>query len=243
MPAEEIKFGAIFSSVEVQSAWKAIEPEIQKLEIPDGTGGVNPGDRRALFYLISYFKPLRTLEIGTHIGASTVHIAAALQNRRKSDNQECPKLISLDVKDVNDPITRPWKEHGAELSPFEMIKQIGCGNHVEFVTAASLNYMVACEQKYDFIFIDGDHTAKTVYQEIPAALKLLTQNGLILLHDYFPKLKALWSNRSIIPGPCLATERLRKDSTQLSVLPLGPLPWATKLNSNLTSLALLARDS
>ena len=42
-------------------------------------GAVNPGDRRALYHLVGYFKPCRVLEIGTHVGASTVHIASALR--------------------------------------------------------------------------------------------------------------------------------------------------------------------
>ena len=42
-------------------------------------GGVNPGDRRALYQLVGHFKPRRVLEIGTYVGASTVHIASALR--------------------------------------------------------------------------------------------------------------------------------------------------------------------
>ena len=38
----------------------------------DDEGGVNPGDRRAIYSLIHYLKPISVLEIGTHIGASTV---------------------------------------------------------------------------------------------------------------------------------------------------------------------------
>lgn len=60
-----------------------------------------------MYYLIRKFKPLSVLEVGTHIGASTIH--------RK------------------------------------------------------------CEQTFGLIFLDGDHTAKTVYQEILAALRLLNK--------------------------------------------------------------------
>ena len=112
---------------------------------------------------------------------------------------------------------------------------------MEFITSTSLSYFTRCELRFDFIFLDGDHTAKTVYQEIPAALRLLNQNGVILLHDYFPNLKALWPNGSVIPGPFLATERLVKEGANLVVLPLGELPWPTKLQSNVTTLALLLR--
>ena len=110
---------------------------------------------------------------------------------------------------------------------------------VDFVTSNSLDYLSACRKKFDFIFLDGDHSAKTVYREIPIALGLLDSGGVILLHDYFPNLKPLWSDGSVIPGPFLATERLKHEAANVVVVPLGRLPWATKLQSNTTSLALL----
>ena len=75
------------------------------------------------------------------------------------------------------------------------------------------------------------------------ALKMLNPNGVILLHDYFPGMKPLWSDGTVIPGPYLATERFVKEGINLTVLPLGELPWPTKLGSNVTSLALLLRKN
>ena len=243
LSAKEVNLEEIFSSGEIERAWNAIAPELQTFEIPDGTGGVNPGDRRAIFYLTSYFKPRSVLEVGTHIGASTVHIAAALARHQRLVNKKPLNLVSVDVSVVNDPIAKSWLQPGTRYSPAQMINRMGHGYFVEFITKASLAYMAGCKQRYDFIFLDGDHAAKTVYQEIPAALALLEKDGLILLHDYFPKLNPLWSDGSIIPGPLLATDRLRTEGIQFKVLPLGQLPWPTKLRSNITSLALLVRET
>jgi hypothetical protein len=55
--AEEVNLEEIFSSREIEAAWEALTPELREFAIPDGTGGVNPGDRRAIFYLVSYFEP------------------------------------------------------------------------------------------------------------------------------------------------------------------------------------------
>jgi hypothetical protein len=55
-------------------------------------------------------------------------------------------------------------------------------------------------------------------------------------------LQPLWSNGSVIPGPFLATERLKAEEAKVVVLPLGELPWPTKLRSSATSLALLLGD-
>lgn len=237
---KEIDLEQILSSTEIATAWSAVAPELEAFEIPDGTGGVNPGDRRAIFYLISHFKPCSVLEVGSHIGASSVHIAVGLHRSQKQD-QRNRSLTSVDITDVNDPVAKPWLAYGTKYSPAELIESVGCNYFVKFVTKPSLPYMKECRQEYDFIFLDGDHGAKTVYQEIPAALEILKPGGLILLHDFFPGLKPLWSNGAVEMGPVLATERLKSEGAPLKVLPLGELPWPTKLGTNITSLAILTR--
>ena len=83
LPARDCNLEQIFNSEEIAQAWETIRPALEAFELPDGTGEVNRGDRRAIFYLISYFEPQTVLEIGTHIGASTLHIAAALRKAQR----------------------------------------------------------------------------------------------------------------------------------------------------------------
>lgn len=232
----------LFESGEIENMWNDSKKEIDIFSIPDGSGGVNPGDRRALYYLISKLKPSSVLEVGTHIGASTLHIASALYMSQIKNGKNA-NLITVDILDVNSTVTKPWLRYGTKYSPIELINKLNYGSFVKFVADTSLNYVANCKQKFDFIFLDGSHLASTVYQEIPMALRLLNQNGVILLHDYFPGMRPLWSNGTVIPGPYLATERLAKEGINLIVLPLGELPWPTKLASNVTSLALLLRKN
>jgi predicted O-methyltransferase YrrM len=239
LPESEVWLDEVFGSREVEARWRAAAAGLGEFEIPDGTGGVNPGDRRAIFYLLSYFKFSSVLEVGTHIGASTVHAAAALRGNVEAGGA-APALVSVDARAVNDPVAKPWVQHGAKYSPAEMVERAGCGRFTEFVTQPSLDYMAGSRRKFQLVFLDGEHAAKTVYREIPAALELLEEGGLILLHDYFPGLRPLWSDGSVVPGPFLATKRFLKEGARFKVLPLGRLPWPTKLNSNVTSLALLS---
>ncbi len=247
----------VFSSYETDSLWNSAIRKLTLCHIPDGSGGVNPGDRRALFYLICAFKPRSILEIGTHIGASTVHLAMALHMNRtfghggdpgglattptRASMAERPGLVSVDVADVNDAVSKPWLKHGTKHSPVEMARRMGTGHLVEFVVDHSLDYLKKSHDRFDFIFLDGDHGAETVYQEIPSALGALDQGGVILLHDYFPGLRPLWMDGSVVSGPFLAIERLRNEGADFIVYPLGKLPWPTKLRSNVTSLALLVK--
>jgi len=230
----------IFYDDRIEHLWNKSKAGIDKMSMPHGTGGVNAGDRKAIYYLICKLEPASVLEIGTHIGASTVHIAAALYMSRIRLGINA-QFTSVDMVDVNSHETKPWLNYGSKHSPAEMINKLNYGSFVNFAVDTSLNYAANCTEKYDFIFLDGSHAASIVYQEIPMFLKLLNPDGLILLHGYFPSLKPLWSKGTIIPGPYLATERLVKEGVNLDILPLGNLPWPTKQRSNATSLALLLR--
>lgn len=240
-PRSEVSLESIFASDAIEASWNETRQDLEAFAIPDGTGGVNPGDRKAIYYLISAFRPASVLEIGTHIGASTAHVASALF-RSRVKNGEPAALITVDIEDVNSAEGTPWLKHGMRHSPREMVDALGFGSFVEFVTDTSIRFAARCPSTFDFIFLDGDHSASTVYQEIPIALNLLNRGGVLLLHDFFPGMKPLWANGSVIPGPYLATRRLVREGLKLSIWPLGRLPWPTKLQSNVTSLALVLRD-
>lgn len=236
---EQLAVKDTFHQAELANAWQQAQAQLTRFSIPDGSGGVNPGDRRALFYLIRSLQPQNVLEVGTHIGSSTLHIATAMQ--QYADPAHPVQLTTVDIADVNDPVQQPWLNFGSPASPLALIEAIGCQDWVNFVQADSIAYLAQCQKTFDFIFLDGSHTAKAVYQEVPLALQLLNPSGIILLHDYFPDLQPLWSDNSLIPGPCLAIDRLKQEGAKLQVIPLGELPWATKLNSNVTSLAIVLR--
>jgi predicted O-methyltransferase YrrM len=236
-----INLDALFQSDASQQELAALEEETRSLAIPEDTGGVNPGDRRAIYCLIRHLAPNSILEVGTHIGVSTLHIALALKRLRAINPRHSYNLVSVDIRDVNDGVSTPWREYGSELSPLEMLQKMQCDDLVTFVVMDSLEFFPRCEQQFDLIFLDGSHSSAAVYEEVPAALKVLAPGGYILLHDYFPNLRPLWSNRAVVPGPYLATQRLEREGAPIRVLPLGGLPWVTKLRSKVTSLALLGK--
>lgn len=198
----------------------------------DEFGGVNPGDRRALYTLIATLKPVNVLEIGTHIGASTLYIARALKTAGAG------RMTTVDILDVND-ANASWRDHAVPSCPLENAKTLDCENVITFVTSPSQKFMGSTDQKFDFIFLDGDHSAATVYAELELALRCLAPNGVILLHDYYPEGKALFPNGSIIYGPYRALERIKNETPALKICPLGNLPWPTKQGTHTTSLALI----
>jgi predicted O-methyltransferase YrrM len=228
----------IFSDPVITAAWEEDHATIAGL-FGDGdySGGVNPGDRRALYFLIMALKPRNVLEIGTHIGASTMYIAAALKRLNEGG-----KLTSVDIIDVNHPEQGSWKKVGMSKSPADFAAEFSLLDRIRFHTSCSLEFMRATDQRFDFIFLDGDHAARAVYEEVSSALPLLHGNGVILLHDYYPNAKPLFPHSAPTGGPFHALRRVRKENSEIEVLPLGVLPWPTKLGTNVTSLALVAKS-
>ena len=204
-------------------------------------GGVNSGDQRAIYCLVRALRPRSILEIGTHVGSSTLGMALAAKRLAAAPEPVETTITTVDVHDVNHPVTGAWVKLGAEHSPAEMIDRIGASRFVSFRRRDSLEFLrdETDAGRFDFIFLDGDHSAPAVYQEIPAALRRLNRPGFILLHDYFPTLRPLWSDGIVLYGPRLAVQKLQREGAAIRVLPLGELPWRTKLDCNVTSLALV----
>jgi predicted O-methyltransferase YrrM len=228
---------AIFHSPAINAQWLVDGPNIARaIKIPDGvTGGVNPGDRQALYFLARGLGVRSILEIGTHVGASTVHLAAALLREPSAE-----RLVTVDVVDVNDGEGAYWKTAGLSRSPRDCVRALGAERLVEFVREKSLQFLERTFASFDLIFLDGDHSQETVYREIPMALAKLRRGGCVILHDFFPGNQALWQDSEPISGPFLAVERLRREGAQVMALPFGELPWPTKAGSHVTSLAILA---
>ena len=63
----------------------------------------------------------------------------------------------------------------------------------------------------------------------------------ILLHDFYPEAKPLYPDNNTISGPYLAMERVKKENPNITVTPLGDLPWPTKQGVNMTSLAIVSK--
>jgi len=224
---------SILRRPDLDAEWPACERQIASLfAAAPTTGSVNPGDRRALFYLVRHFKPSLVLEIGSNVGGSTLSMAMALRLNMDDGADPC-SLTTVDKSDVN----ALWKG-----GPRDRIASIGMAAHVDFVVSDSAKYLGATETRFDFVFVDGDHDADVVLNDVTGACRCLGRDGIIVLHDYFPDGKPLWSNNKVIAGPYHAIERLRRDGVAITAMPLGELPWSTKLGSGITSLAMLTRE-
>jgi predicted O-methyltransferase YrrM len=235
-PLSRTQLEAAFADGTIGNAWRSDLDKIGRvMPYVDIYGGVCPGERRAIYQLIAWLKPRRVLEIGTHIGASTLVIAQALASHAEPDSW----LLTGDILDVNDPAQGAFSSLGTP-SPREGLSRLGIENRVRFEAKPALQLMRHLDQKFDFIFLDGDHSATSVYQEVATALDLLSPDGLILLHDFYPQGKRIYPSGMVVPGPFVAAQRINSESRGLNFIPLGELPWETKQGVRKTSLALVS---
>jgi predicted O-methyltransferase YrrM len=65
---------------------------------------------------------------------------------------------------------------------------------VKYEIANSLEWLPKCENKFDIIFIDGDHNYKTVYEELKHVPRLLNHGGIVVCDDYQ---NSKWSMRDL----------------------------------------------
>lgn len=228
-------------SADLEEDWLRVREELQRY-FGEARHAINPGDRRALYYLARGLSCSRVLEVGTHVGASTTILCLALADEHVQSSAS-PHLVTVDILDVNDPDNGPWRQLNLGHSPAQVLRELHCEHLVQFVAQPSLTYLQQSQQRFDLIFLDGDHEAEIVYQEIAAAQNLLTPRGVILLHDFFPQGQPLWNNGTVISGPWEAVQRAKALGAPLEAHPLGQLPWPTKEDSNVTSLALLFRTA
>lgn len=210
---------------------------LSKIDIPSLSGGVNIGDQRTIYYLLSSLKPKSILEIGTHLGSSTISIALATKNYSTN-----AMIDTVDIHDVNDPKKEFWKKFGSKNSAKNNLKTIKLDHIVTFHISNSISFLKSSIKKYDFIFLDGSHSADYVYQEIMLSLKKLNNDGVILLHDYFHEGKEIWEGKLPIYGPYIAVKKILKENKKICIDPLIEVPWHTKLSTNKSSLAVLYKQ-
>lgn len=213
---------AYLDSSQFAKEWLDSQKRLEQVNPPDYADGVNRGDQRALYHLVRSLKPARILEVGTHIGSSTLAMALAAEQNSKEGTQSL--ITTVDIRDVNDPISKPWQQFGSNASPISKLEGLLLHDYVEFKVSDSLSFLTDCPDTFDLVFLDGNYSANVLYRELPLALERLNKAGTILLHDYFPQGEPLWPNTRAILGPWQAVSRFTEEKAGIEVLPLAGLP-------------------
>tara|TARA_R100000458_G_scaffold59355_1_gene69688 strand:- start:1858 stop:2367 length:510 start_codon:yes stop_codon:yes gene_type:complete len=117
-------------------------------------------------YIDSRFKK-RCLEIGAYEGRTTIELA--------------DKYEFVDVVD-------PWKDYWdiPDVSKAYDRFKYNTQNfdNINVYKDKSENVLPKLTEKYDLIYIDGDHKLDSVYNDIKMSCNLLTKDGVIVVDDY-----------------------------------------------------------
>lgn len=103
---------------------------------------------------------LDVLEIGTDIGIST---------KAFLENAFVKSLVSIDIKEC------PLAE--------DEVKELGRMDDWTFIRGDSREIMPKQKQKYDIVYVDGDHSGKAASKDINMAWGLVKTPGILMIHD------------------------------------------------------------
>lgn len=147
-----------------------VELDLSKMDVLDwAPAWLVPTERLTLFALICGLRPARYLEIGSFKGGSALIVAAAMKASGNPGHMYCVEP---------DPHIAP--EHWALVADRAVLIE-------GFSPAALLEAYKCADAPFDFVFIDGDHTAEGVYRDATGVFPYLANGAHLLFHDsHFP---------------------------------------------------------
>jgi len=114
--------------------------------------------------LVKCHKPRRLLEFGFGAGEATRAILGALQYNRQ---------------DFEYTIVDNWQDFGgAQPEATRALEYDG----VHFVTSSEVDFVLACQFAYDFVFSDADHCNTQEWFELVYG-RILARGGILVYHD------------------------------------------------------------
>jgi hypothetical protein len=123
-------------------------------------------DNWCLYRLVQLARPRRSLEIGIMRGSSSITIGRALMDA----NVNCVQ-IAVDI------------DAAAAEAAASHFRTYGIRSRYEPVVADSREWIGSSDDRWQFVFLDGDHRYETVALEFAEAYNRTDAGGWIILHD------------------------------------------------------------
>jgi predicted O-methyltransferase YrrM len=137
---------------------------------------VPPVSRAFLHFWISRHRPTAILEIGTYRAGTTRVLAEALSEL--ADTSSRGKIVTVDVERMApaEELVAGWPPSAASLVDFRIANSMSFFSEL-FVSGESE------ENKFDMIFIDGNHDYEFVYFDLLASARALRPGGILILDN------------------------------------------------------------
>ena len=166
-------------------------------------------------WLVSqYGIPKTVIEIGVFEGHTTFNMTAMLAQQYKDYKHYAidPHAESDDIEE--DVVAKAGDTFRSNLAEFEL------KDRIEFINKKSWDGLIDLHQrgmKADFIYIDGDHRAPAVLEDLVLSFNLLKKGGILLCDDC-----VFWRNEKLQNMPKLAVDAFV--NCYLDKMELVPLP-------------------
>ena len=146
----------------------------------------------------NYGIPKTVIEIGVFEGHTTFNMTAMFASQYKDYKHYAidPHAESDDIEE--DVVAKAGETFKANLAEFEL------KDHVEYLNTYSWDGLMDLYQrgvKADLIYVDGDHRAATVLEDLVLGFKLLNNGGVMLCDDC-----VVWYNEKLQNTPKLAVD-------------------------------------
>lgn len=161
---------------------------------------------------------IRFLQVGVYCGDASVWLLNNILTSSKS------KLVDVDTwKGSNEPAHESLDWNDIEQTYNQKISQY---KNIEKIKGTSEWYLTHANRKFDFIYIDGDHTSEGVYKDASLSWNLLVKNGIMAFDDYE------WNHPSNDPAkrPKNGIDKfLDQHSKDITILHRGYQIWLRKM--------------
>lgn len=127
-----------------------------------------------ILHLVRRYKPDRFLEIGTHRGVTTRTLAEKFPHMQ---------IVTVDPGDQIAATDRPRNQVTEYLPQAEIGECVTTHGNVT-VLKQRLEEIEFGKQRFDMVFIDGDHRFSAVLRDTRIALRLVEDPGILIWHDY-----------------------------------------------------------
>lgn len=191
-------------------------------QIENGVPGfTSPQVLSFLSDLVLWKQPDNVLEIGSYMGRSSIAIATAMMQIGAKGKLLCVDLFTDEIDDnyVNYPAIRSvaerigpcWQQYLDVPRPsilrayFDktLLRFPYLTPYVEVYQGASEQLSLPVERRFQFAYLDGDHTFEAVAIDLIKTLKNLDPGGIVAFDDcsdQFPGVQALIARLGDLPG-------------------------------------------
>lgn len=135
-----------------------------------------------LFRLVNHFQPQRILELGTSLGLSALYMHKAVPKAELVTVEGCPNTYSFARSLIAAQINTSPLRGGGQTSP-----EAGGRRGPTLRNARFENFLsdLLTDQKFDFLYIDGNHTYEATTDYFKTLLPHIHDNSVIIFDDIY----------------------------------------------------------